>query len=119
MTCLKWVASPLIFPTILTALAGRISPGRLMGVWPKKIQNAFPIQPHPEILAYRKDLFEEAGLEAPETTDDVLAAAKKLHGSKDGLSGICWHAARGTPLGQTFIQVEGSFGQAPIDLPKA
>jgi multiple sugar transport system substrate-binding protein len=81
-------------------------------------QLGIPIQPHPEILAYRKDLFEEAGLEAPETTDDVLAAAKKLHGSKEGLSGICWNAARGTPLGQTFIQVEGSFGQAPIDLPK-
>ena len=81
-------------------------------------QLGIPIQPHPEILAYRTDLFEEAGLEAPETTDDVLAAAKKLHGSKEGLSGICWNAARGTPLGQTFIQVEGSFGQAPIDLPK-
>jgi multiple sugar transport system substrate-binding protein len=34
------------------------------------------------------------------------------------LAGICWNAARGTPLGQTFIQVMGSFGQAPIDLPK-
>jgi multiple sugar transport system substrate-binding protein len=81
-------------------------------------QLGIPIQPHPEILAYRKDLFEEAGLKAPETTDDVLAAAEKLHGSREGLSGICWNAARGTALGQTFIQVEGSFGQAPIDLPK-
>jgi multiple sugar transport system substrate-binding protein len=81
-------------------------------------QLGIPIQPHPEILAYRVDLFEEAGLAEPETTDDVLAAAEKLHGSKDGLSGICWNAARGTALGQTFIQVEGAHGQAPIDLPK-
>jgi multiple sugar transport system substrate-binding protein len=81
-------------------------------------QLGIPIQPHPEILAYRKDLFEEAGLKPPETTDDLLAAAKKLHGSKPNLAGICWNAARGTPLGQTFIQVMGSFGQAPIDLPK-
>jgi len=81
-------------------------------------QLGIPIQPHPEILAYRKDLFEEAGLKPPETTDDVLAAAKKLHNSKPGLAGIAWNGARGTPLGQTFIQVMGSFGQAPIDLPK-
>jgi hypothetical protein len=46
----------------------------------------------------------------------VLAAAKKLHNSKPGLAGIAWNGARGTPLGQTFIQVMGSFGQAPIDL---
>ena len=81
-------------------------------------QLGIPIQPHPEILAYRKDLFAEAGLQPPETTDDVLAAAKKLHSSKPGLAGIAWNGARGTPLGQTFIQVMGSFGQAPIDLPR-
>ena len=81
-------------------------------------QLGIPIQPHPEILAYRKDLFEQAGLKPPETTDDVLAAAKKLHNAQPGLAGIAWNAARGTPLGQTFIQVMGSFGQAPIDLPK-
>lgn len=81
-------------------------------------QLGVPIQPHPEILAYRKDLFEEAGLQPPATTDDVIAAAQKLHGSKPDLAGICWNGARGTPLGQTFIQVMGSFGQAPIDLPR-
>lgn len=81
-------------------------------------QLGVPIQPHPEILAYRRDLFEAAGLPAPQTTDDVLAAAAKLHGSQAGLSGICWNAARGTALGQTFIMVQGSFGQAPIDLPR-
>ena len=81
-------------------------------------QLGVPIQPHPEILAYRKDLFKKAGLSAPDTTDDVLAAAKKLHGSQEGLSGICWNAARGTALGQTFIMDQGSFGQAPIDLPR-
>ena len=57
-------------------------------------QHGIPIQPHPEILAYRKDLFAEAGLQPPETTDDVLAAAKKLHNSKPGLAGLAWNAAR-------------------------
>lgn len=89
------------------AWKGAVHDGKHLGI---------PIQPHPEILAYRKDLFEEAGLSAPVTTDDVLAAAKKLHGSKPELSGICWNAARGTPLGQTFIQVLGAFGHPPIAL---
>jgi hypothetical protein len=34
-----------------------------------------------------------------ETTEDVLAAAKKLHGSQEGLSGVCWNAA--SPQQQT------------------
>ena len=81
-------------------------------------QLGIPIQPHPEILAYRKDLFAKAGLSAPKTTADVLADAAKLQGMEPGLSGICWNAARGTALGQTFVQEEGAFGQAPIDLTK-
>ncbi|MEQ8967275.1 MAG: extracellular solute-binding protein [Azospirillaceae bacterium] len=83
-------------------------------------QLGIPIQPHPEIFAYRTDLFEEAGLEPPRTTAQVLAAAEALHGSKDGLSGVCWNAARGTPLGQTVTMVMGAHGlpviaMAPTD----
>ena len=39
------------------------------------------------ILAYRKDVFEKAGIAPPKTYDDILAAAAKLNG-KDGLAGI-------------------------------
>jgi multiple sugar transport system substrate-binding protein len=39
------------------------------------------------VVAYRKDLFDAAGLKAPKTLADVLAAAKALNG-KDGVSGI-------------------------------
>jgi multiple sugar transport system substrate-binding protein len=81
-------------------------------------QFGIPFQPHSEILAYRKDLFEEAGLQPPKTTDELLAAAKKLHNSKPGLAGICWNGARGTPLGQTFIFSMGDYHQPPIDLAK-
>lgn len=38
------------------------------------------------LLLYRTDLFEAAGLEAPQTLDDILAAAEALHG--DGMNGI-------------------------------
>jgi multiple sugar transport system substrate-binding protein len=80
---------------------------------------AIPIQPQPEIFAYRTDLFKEAGIEgAPKTTDEVLADAKKLHHPDKNVAGICWNAQRGTALGQTFLQVLGAFGQAAIALPK-
>lgn len=38
------------------------------------------------VVAYRKDLFQAAGLSEPKTLDDVLAAAKALN--KDGVAGI-------------------------------
>jgi multiple sugar transport system substrate-binding protein len=39
------------------------------------------------VVAYRTDLFQAAGLEAPKTVDDVLADAAALNG-KDGIAGI-------------------------------
>ena len=39
-----------------------------------------------QLLIYRRDLFEKAGLKAPETVEDVRAAAQELHG--DGRVGI-------------------------------
>ena len=78
-------------------------------------QLGIPIQPHPEILFYRKDLFKQAGLSPPRTIEDVLAAARHFHNSRLGLSGICWNAARGAALGQTMLHFMAAFGQAPFD----
>ena len=89
------------------AWEGMIHGGKVLGI---------PIQPQPEIFGYRTDLFEAAGLQPPRTIDEVLAAAEKLHRPDEGVAGVCWNAARGTPLGQTFLQVLGAFGQAPIAL---
>lgn len=80
------------------------------------MQIGIPVMPQPELFFYRIDLFEAAGLSPPETTADVLAAAKKLHNPDGGVSGICNNFQRGTPLGQTFIQTLGAFGSPPIDL---
>ena len=41
-----------------------------------------------QILVYRKDLFEEAGLEPPETFEAIEAAAKALHDPGANMSGI-------------------------------
>lgn len=81
-------------------------------------QYALPIQPTAELLFCRTDLFADAGLSIPETTEDVLFAAKLLHRSRMNLSGIVMNFKRGTPVAHTFIQTLASFGQPVIDLPR-
>ncbi|MEP3275051.1 MAG: extracellular solute-binding protein [Stappiaceae bacterium] len=78
---------------------------------------AVPAQTTPELLFYRKDLFADAGLEPPKTTDDVIEAAKMFHAPSAGRYGIAWNAARGTALGHTFLMTLADFGQPVLDLP--
>ena len=81
-------------------------------------QLGIPLQPHPEVMAYRKDIFEKYGLQPPRTHEDVINAGKKIQASEPGMAGVCWNAARGTALGQTFIMNMGDVGAAPIDMTK-
>jgi multiple sugar transport system substrate-binding protein len=62
-----------------------------------------PIQTTPELLVYRKDLFAEAGLAAPDITDMLIEAARHFHNLRRGRYGIGWNAARGTALGHLFL----------------
>jgi multiple sugar transport system substrate-binding protein len=75
-----------------------------------------PAQTTPELLFFRKDLFAEAGLEPPTTTEQLLFAAKSLHDPQRGRYGIAWNAARGTALGHTVLMTFADFGQPIFDL---
>jgi multiple sugar transport system substrate-binding protein len=77
-----------------------------------------PAQTTPELLFYRRDLFADAGLEPPATTDALLNAARALHNPARGRYGIAWNAARGTALGHTFLMALADFGQPILDLPE-
>ena len=77
-----------------------------------------PSQTTPELLFYRKDLFADAGLEAPATTTAVLDAARRLHDPAHGRYGIAWNAARGTALGHTFMMACADFDQPVLNLRK-
>ncbi|XWN28921.1 MAG: extracellular solute-binding protein [Devosia sp.] len=79
-------------------------------------QYGIPIQTTPELLCYRTDLFEAEGIDPPQTTDALLAAAQKLHRPDRGLRGLAWNAAKGTPLGHTFLMVMAAFGQPALNL---
>jgi multiple sugar transport system substrate-binding protein len=79
-------------------------------------QFGLPIQPTAELLFCRSDLFEQAGLAYPKTTDELLFAARVLHRSDFNLSGIVMNFGRGTPVAHTFIQTMADFGQPIINL---
>ncbi|MBV9637600.1 MAG: sugar ABC transporter substrate-binding protein, partial [Methylobacteriaceae bacterium] len=80
------------------------------------VQYGIPIQTTPELLMYRTDLFGEAGLDPPLTTEQVLHAARRFHRPSSGRYGIAWNGQRGTPIGQTFVQVLAEFGRPPLAL---
>lgn len=77
-----------------------------------------PAQTTPELLFYRRDLFAEAGLRPPATTDELLLAAQTLHDPARGRYGIAWNAARGTALGHTVLMTMADFGQPILNLPE-
>lgn len=76
-----------------------------------------PAQTTPELLFYRRDLFSEAGLTPPATTQELLRAAEALHDPRRRRYGIAWNAARGTALGHTVLMTMADFGQPALDLP--
>lgn len=75
-----------------------------------------PSQTTPELLFYRKDLFAEAGIEPPTTTEKLLVAARHFHAPQRGRYGIAWNAARGTALGHQFLMTCADFGQPIVNL---
>ncbi|TRD22232.1 ABC transporter substrate-binding protein [Palleronia caenipelagi] len=79
-------------------------------------QYGLPIQPTAELLFCREDLFAEAGLSLPETTDDVILAARVLHRNGFNQAGIVMNYGRGTPVAHSFIQTLADFGQPLINL---
>ena len=67
-----------------------------------------------QLLIYRKDLFDKAGLEAPQTLDDVRAAAEQLNG--DGMVGITLATAPGDGFtAETFEHVALAQGCQLVD----
>jgi multiple sugar transport system substrate-binding protein len=77
-----------------------------------------PSQTTPELMFYRKDWFAGAGLEPPNTAEQVIASARHFHNPQQGRYGVAWNAARGTALGHTFMMTCAAFGQPVIAIPE-
>lgn len=75
---------------------------------------AVPSESWAQLLYYRKDLFDQAGLAAPETYDDILAAAEALDG--EGMAGFVGANAPGDAFTeQTFEHVALGNGCEVVD----
>jgi len=73
-----------------------------------------------QLLLFRSDLFEEAGLEAPDSYEDIMAAAEALHNPDEGFIGFCgpnatdqqftWQVFEHMALanGATFVDADGN-----------
>lgn len=56
-----------------------------------------------QLLFYRKDLYEEAGLPLPETWDDVWNAAEELTRADDGFYGYVNRGVKGDPIAWDWL----------------
>ncbi|MDZ7874085.1 MAG: extracellular solute-binding protein [Rhizobium sp.] len=72
-----------------------------------------------EILAARKDLFAEAGLDFPRKFEEVLSAGRHFHAPQNGMYGAVWDGARGMPIASSFMFFLGACGQPAISLRKS
>jgi len=70
----------------------------------------FPLSAIPVNLMYNTDMYTAAGLNAPDTWDDVLNAAKKLTDKGKDQWGIAIRGERGNPITWTFLPILWSFG---------
>ena len=77
---------------------------------------ALPYVGNSQLFFYRKDLFEKHSLKAPETWNDVLAAAKTIHekettGANGGrIHGYVMRAAQGNAAVADFMPIFWAFG---------
>ncbi|MGA2239452.1 MAG: extracellular solute-binding protein [Candidatus Bathyarchaeia archaeon] len=72
------------------------APARGMGINPgDKVLYAIPFSAEPCILTYRNDLVQQYNVKVPDTTDDLVEAAKALHHPDKGYAGILLRGQRG------------------------
>jgi multiple sugar transport system substrate-binding protein len=86
------------------------------GNW-KGTQYGIPLYCTIEIMAARRDLFEERGLVYPRTFDETIAAARALHRPANDFYGIAWNGQRGMPIANSFMFFLAACQKTIIDIP--
>lgn len=86
------------------------------GNW-KGTQYGIPLYCTIEILAARRDLFEDRGLTYPRTFDETIAAARALHRPSQEFYGIAWNGQRGMPIANSFMFFLAACQKTIIDMP--
>jgi len=74
---------------------------------------AYPMAGYANVLNYRKDILDAAGIEPPKTQQDLLEAAKAL--TKDGQYGIALLGAKGSAVAQDYMAFLQQHGGSVLD----
>jgi multiple sugar transport system substrate-binding protein len=93
-----------IYPSLMAALGGY-----------KGKQIAFPFAGYANVLAYRKDLYEAAGLKPPTTMEEYVADAVKLTDQKKKIYGFVANGQKGPAVAQDWMQYNRQFGGSILD----
>lgn len=78
-------------------------------------QVAYPFAGYANVLAYRKDLYDAAGLKAPETMEDLVAAAYKLTDPAKKQYGFVANGQKGPAVAQDWMQYNAEMGGSILD----
>ncbi|HVP98640.1 MAG TPA: extracellular solute-binding protein, partial [Roseiarcus sp.] len=88
-----------IYPSLMSSLGGY-----------KGKQIAFPFAGYANVLAYRKDLYDAAGLKPPTTMEDFVADALKLTDPSKRTYGFVANGPKGPAVAQDWMQYNRQFG---------
>jgi len=73
-------------------------------------QVAFPFAGYANVLAYRTDLYDKAGLKPPETMEELVADAKKLTDPSVPVYGFVANGQKGPAVAQDWMQYNSQMG---------
>lgn len=77
-------------------------------------QIAYPLAGYANVLAYRTDLFEAAGLAPPETMEELVAAAYQLTDPDNNQYGFVANGQKGAAVAQDWMQYNAEMGGSII-----
>jgi multiple sugar transport system substrate-binding protein len=88
-----------------------IYPSALQGIGNYRGQQiAFPFAAYVNVLAYRKDVYERAGLNPPETMEQLVDYARRLTDAPNNLYGWAANGRRGPPVAQDWMGYNAQIG---------
>src|SRR5580698_7463961 len=88
-----------IYPSLMASLGGY-----------KGKQVAFPFAGYANVLAYRKDLYDAAGLKPPATMEELVASAYKLTDPAKKSYGFVANGQKGPAVAQDWMQYNAEMG---------
>jgi multiple sugar transport system substrate-binding protein len=85
-----------------------------LGEW-QGAHPAYPLAGYANVLNYRKDVFEQAGIEPPTTQEELLAVAQTLTDAEKDFYGIALLGAKGPAVAQDYMAWVQQHGGSILD----